>query len=144
VWDEKFAAPGLSVPRLALARSIGRMIKDGRYVRFYKPRSYKFTNKWLVRPCGLRYNATAELCPPAISPTIVLPEPSRIYTYRKKNRNKLMASSEYRLMVTMCRTCDETDEIKNMSAFDDKGNDHAHQQGHDRELVSSQMVCGTR
>jgi hypothetical protein len=30
-----------------------------------------------VQPCDMPYNATAELCPPPISPTIVLPEPSR-------------------------------------------------------------------
>jgi len=45
----------------------------------------------------------------------------RMYTYTKKNRDTLMASSKYRLMVTMCRTCDETDKIRNVSAFDDKG-----------------------
>ena len=45
----------------------------------------------------------------------------RMYTYTKKNRDTLMASSKYRLMVTMCRTCDETDKIRKMNAFDDKG-----------------------
>jgi hypothetical protein len=53
------------------------MMEDGRYARFYKPRSYKFTNKWLVRPCSVPYNVIAELCLPPIMPPIVLPEPSR-------------------------------------------------------------------
>jgi hypothetical protein len=50
----------------------------GRYIRFYKPRSYKFTNKWLVRLLQCALNATTELCSLPISPQIVLPEPSRI------------------------------------------------------------------
>jgi hypothetical protein len=47
----------------------------GGYVRFYKPRSEKYTNEWLMRPCIVPYNATAELfLSPPISPPIVLPE----------------------------------------------------------------------
>jgi len=33
------------IPRLAPARSLGKMIKDNRYAGFYKQRLYKFTNK---------------------------------------------------------------------------------------------------
>jgi len=34
-----------SAPRLALARSLGKMVEDDRYVVFCKLRLYKFTNK---------------------------------------------------------------------------------------------------
>jgi hypothetical protein len=43
----------------------------------------------------------------------------RIQTHTKKKKNTLMASSEYRLMVTLCHACDTADKIR--GAFDHEG-----------------------
>jgi hypothetical protein len=66
-------------------------MEDGRDARFYKRRSYKFTNEWLVRACSMPYNATAELWPLPISPPIVLPEPSRGKSIETELNEKLAA-----------------------------------------------------